>query len=262
MNLKQMFPSKTLDGEDLYHWCRLNNNGQPVCVTIERLDYKTVESDMGEPGLAYYLHTREFSKPFKLSRTRADTIAEVLKSDETDHWIGRTIMVKGDRITVQKQHFWIVQPIIDPPPPKSPLLFAKQDITGAAFVEANVHGRPMAQIASQAPIGMQSAAIGVDVAVKVLDGLNLINKTFTDFVAWAHTSHPELYTAINGKALPDLPESALQWLRQFCAMFPRINPPFNDAQKAEARAKLAPPKVTGDVIDPKTGAVATDDIPF
>lgn len=264
MNLKQMFPKDTLDGEDLYAYCRDNNAGQPVTVTIEKLDYKTRESDqLGGAEIAYYLHVREFKKPFKLSKSRAEIIAEVLGTAETDDWDGRTIKVKGDVITFQGQRYWVIQPVIDPPDQVSSLP-KKMDITGTAF-RPRLTGSPV----SKPPQGTNGGAkpLGIDRAIAMVSLLAECGLTPDDAVKHVQKAAPQIAPDMATHRPPMWPDTAAPWIAQLCRSMPRSKPPMSDHAKAELKAEYEKPEV----IDPKTGelqnAVAgglppVDDIPF
>lgn len=82
------FPSNYLKHEDL--------NGRHVAVTIERVVVETVgqgEDKETKPVLYF----RNGSKGMTLNKTNAETITELLGTDETDEWIGKRVVLYHDK---------------------------------------------------------------------------------------------------------------------------------------------------------------------
>lgn len=254
-----MFPKQTLDAEDLFALAP-----QGAVVTIEKVDFKTYDSGrVGDAEISYFLFTREFKKPFRLNKQNAQTIEQVLGSDETDEWIGRTIMVCGvkkkitDRDTGKPKQIWVID--VDMMAPRSaPTLPPKQDITGLA-----ASNRPTALppgVAAHA--GALSSAsgqntIGIDKAVEIAAVLEERGKSLADLAA--HLDSIGMGGHIAGKELPDWPFLIIAVAKKFCQGFPRCNPSSSPERKAAIRARWeAPPGV-----NPATGEVIPeDDIPF
>ena len=99
MRVSQMFPSQRLDAEDLQAFAP----GVSI-VTIEQVTYRTLEAKKaGEAEIEYAIKFREFRKPVRLSKTRAQVITDVLGTDETDEWQGKTIGIQPVQIQITDQ---------------------------------------------------------------------------------------------------------------------------------------------------------------
>jgi hypothetical protein len=82
--LSDAFPSRYLKAD-----VDVPDDGQLV-VTIRDADFETVgQGDSAEQKLVLYF--QETSKGLVLNKTNGTTIAGLLKSDDTDDWIGRKI---------------------------------------------------------------------------------------------------------------------------------------------------------------------------
>jgi hypothetical protein len=82
--LSDAFPSKYLKAD-----VDVPDDGQLV-VTIRDADFETVgQGDAAEQKLVLYF--QETAKGLVLNKTNGTTIAGLLKSDDTDDWIGRKI---------------------------------------------------------------------------------------------------------------------------------------------------------------------------
>ncbi len=67
-----------------------------MVVTIGLLNKENVASPDAPPELKYTLKFNELPKPFVLNMTNAESIALVLGSEETDHWVGGKIELYYD----------------------------------------------------------------------------------------------------------------------------------------------------------------------
>ena len=84
MKLDEMFPSRYVKGQNL--------QGRAVNVTIARIQFENMRPNPQSPELQkFVLYTAEGKKGVVLSKTLASQIAEILKSDESDDWIGKKV---------------------------------------------------------------------------------------------------------------------------------------------------------------------------
>jgi hypothetical protein len=262
MHLDQMFPKKTLDAEDLGAF-----SPDGVVVTIESIDYKTMPSrTMGEPEIVYYMHVREFKKPFKLNTFNAYAIADLFGTKDTDQWAGRTIRLLArkkmgtDRQTGRPKAYWAfdVDMML---PAESPALPAKQDISGWAAAGHGPRLTAGAQPRQQqlpantdAPPGGVLAPIGEDLAATVVSSLQERGRTVDDFKkALIDAGIDDL---IAGKDPPKWPHAVLPAARKFCTKFPKVAAPMSAAAISALKAgwRPAPP---AEVVDRSTGEVIT-----
>jgi hypothetical protein len=81
-HIDQLFPSPYLAASDLA--------GEVHCVTIDRVTIAEIGPRKDRKPI---LHVREFGKPIVLNRTNGRAIAEVVGSPDTDHWLGRQILI-------------------------------------------------------------------------------------------------------------------------------------------------------------------------
>jgi hypothetical protein len=87
-HIKQMFPSKFMQPEDL-------EAGVMTAVTIERVELLSMQrkSMQGEPEAEWIIKFTEFRKPFRLKGPLAKGIASTLGSDRTEDWVGQRINI-------------------------------------------------------------------------------------------------------------------------------------------------------------------------
>lgn len=279
MRIGQMFPKDTLDAADLAAYSQAT-----TVVTIEKVDFKTFKAKKpGDAEIAYYLFVREFKKPFRIGVMLSRMIEGVLKTDETDEWIGRTIGLRPiyqrfvDRDTGQAKNVWIFDIDIQPPT-APPTLPPKQDITGlAAMIKGGplpgltagpqrpaLPGQPAAQLTADTPIGLDKAAA-------MVSALRERGKTCDDLMK--HLSMAGLGHLVSGKIPPDYPTSVIPSAHGFCRMFPKVAAPATPAELENIKQMWRPPApATTEVINTQTGEVITaggnvppineDDIPF
>lgn len=268
MYLQQMFPKASLDAADLK---ATFPNG--VIVTIESVDAKTFEAkNPGEAEIGYYLKVREFKKPFKLNKSNAMAIADLLGSQNTDDWFGKTINLRAidyritDRQSGQKKIIAIfdVDMLLPTSPPH---LQPNRDITGAFAMLQSPTALP--QNAAFAPkhdftfLPPTSDRIGIDKAVEMVAAFNERDRTTPDFVK--HLESLGLEDLVRGKETPDWPSLILAMARKWVRDVP-VTLKIGAEEKALIRAKWEPPAPKpgwGDVIDTVTGEVIDDDsVPF
>ncbi len=91
MNVTEMFPSKYLKGSELKG---------PVTVTIARI----VKESIYRPGEGkvdgWVLYCEKASRGVVLSKALAMSIAAALNDTETDHWVGRQVVLYPQPMTV------------------------------------------------------------------------------------------------------------------------------------------------------------------
>lgn len=217
MKLTQMWPRKTLDPLDL----QALSGGEPLPVTIEKVDYKTLEArNPGDAEIAYYIKFRELSKPTKLSKTFADQIAACVGSDDTEAWKGRVIAIMMAKIMMPAMDGSgrkVPIPVINcdlMAPTKAPSLQPNTDITGLQFEVAPQSGPSLPVRASrppfngaaanggapstQAPAVNANAVLGADKAARMIVVLRQRGKTWDDFAD--HCKKNALGQLIDGRA--------------------------------------------------------------
>jgi len=69
---------------------------QPVLVTIKALRQTNVAMDDQPEDLKWTITFREFQKPMVLNSTNIQLCTQALGTDETDEWIGKTIVLYND----------------------------------------------------------------------------------------------------------------------------------------------------------------------
>ena len=245
MRVGQMYPSKTLDGRDLFEFAP-----DGAVVTIEKVDFKTFEAkNPGDAEIAYYLYTREFRKPFKLGKMNAESIEQVLGTDESDEWIGQTIMIRGfskkipDRDNKGRMKIiWLID-VDMVKPTTAPTIAPKTDISGM-FAAA----RPKNSLPA-------STQIGAQIAIKIAANLHLRGKNIGDLVAHLHTVG--MGHLVADKTPPQWPNSVLAASRTFSEDLPRVSEPMPKAMFDALLAAwgAAPAQTPTEVIDPTTGEV-------
>lgn len=283
MKLAQMWPRKTLDPLDL---AALVGDERFLPVTIERIDYKTLEArNPGDAEIAYYIKFIELAKPTKLSKTFADQIAACLGTDDTAEWKGRVIAITPARIMVpaldgsgRKVPITVVNCDLMVPR-KPPSLRANTDITGLQFESAGGTARFGLPGKSQAPAGEANpqGVLGDDRAARLIVSLRTRGKSWEDAIR--HCQNLGMGDLIANKMPADAALAVMPSLVAFAKSFPKVMD-VPDVEKAVAELKAAwtpppappptqagqaprAPAVSGEVIDPSTGEVVPhDDIPF
>ena len=268
MKLSQMFPSRTLDAEDLEAFAP----GVTI-VTIENVAFRTMEATKpGDAEIEYSIKFREFRKMVRLSKTRAQTIADVLGTDETDEWVGKTVGISPAKISIydrdSKRNKLLTIVSIDIQRPMSPPTLAPNtDITGAAS-QARLNARAVPGASLPPTAGAAPAMLGMEQASLILAALKERNKTWDDLLVYLRSLG--MGEAVAGRMPFDCPAAVLAPARAFVRGFPRVKDVDVQAEAGRIRAGWAPPAAT-EVIDKATGEVITlpgpdagtnDDIPF
>lgn len=274
MKLTQMWPRKTLDPLDL---AALVADERFLSVTIERIDYKTLEArNPGDAEIAYYIKFVELAKPTKLSKTFADQIAACLGTDDTAEWKGRVISITPAKIMVpaldgsgRKVPITVVNCDLMAPR-KPPGLRPNTDITGLQFAAAS--GAPRLQpgqpptIAAGGVAVAANATLGDDRAARLIVSLRTRGKSWEDAVR--HCKSMGMGELIAGKIPADAALAVMPSIVAFGRSFPKVaDVPDAEQAVAELKAAWAPPQPTaetmrtpaasvrGEVIDPSTGEV-------
>jgi len=264
MRLSQMFPKSTLDAADL----AALNQGVTV-VTIEKVDFQTFKAKRpGDAEIAYFLHVREFKKPFRMGKMISGQIAQVIGTDETDDWIGKTIGLRPlyqrftDEKTGHARMVWIFDvDMVKPSTP--PQLMPKQDITGLA---ASIKGGPVPgitagvqspQLAGAGAVVADASPMGVDKAAAMVSALRERGKTCDDLIK--HLGNAGMSHLVVGKIPPDWPVSVIPATHGFCRMFPKsaaaASPTELEAIKQMWRPPASTAAPTTEVINKQTGEV-------
>lgn len=92
LNINQAFSSKYLKHSDL--------NGKRVLVTIDQVTVETIgQGNEQEQKPVLYFQGKD--KGMVLNKTNAFSIAEIVGSEDTDHWKGHRIVLHQDRTMYQ-----------------------------------------------------------------------------------------------------------------------------------------------------------------
>ena len=93
MKLSQMFPRRYATGEDL--------QGKSITVTISQVNREKMRPQPNAPEVEkWVVYFQDARKGIVLNRTLAYQIADILGSDETEDWIGKTITLYPQPMTV------------------------------------------------------------------------------------------------------------------------------------------------------------------
>lgn len=93
MKLSQMFPKRYATGEDL--------QGKAVTLTISKVSAEKMHPQPNAPEVErFVVYFKEAKKGIILSRTLAYQFAEILSSEDTDDWLGKSITIYPQPMTV------------------------------------------------------------------------------------------------------------------------------------------------------------------
>ena len=87
MKINEMIPSKFLKKEDV---------GRGTLATIRSIEKVNVAVDGAEPEYKYAMSFDELDKPMVLNPTNIHLTAQVCNSEETEEWIGKSIVLYTD----------------------------------------------------------------------------------------------------------------------------------------------------------------------
>lgn len=211
MKLGQMFPSKYLAASDL-------EAGKFMLVTIAEIDWIDVsmhKDSPDDPDAAYIMKLREFKKPMKLNRTNANTIATVLKSDDTDDWAGRQIRIFPTQAQFGNQTFPVIRVDFNP-------------VHGGALPPRN----PGATLASPAtasslPATFDTKPVGQKNAAAFMAALAEQGKRTDDFLRWAKLCEREIHDLCYGREINDWPRGGATLMQRYLREIPPDTGPEN-----------------------------------
>lgn len=86
-NINQMIESKYLKQSDL---------DQDTIVTVEKVGKANVAREGDEPEYKWLIRFTEFQKPMVLNSTNIKRLAKACDSDDTDHWLGKQVVLYVD----------------------------------------------------------------------------------------------------------------------------------------------------------------------
>ncbi len=86
-NIKDMKSSKFLKKDDV---------GEGVIVTIQGVSQENVAKEGVDPELKWCIHFTNLDKPMVLNTTNMQLIAKFLKSEDTDDWENKRIILYDD----------------------------------------------------------------------------------------------------------------------------------------------------------------------
>jgi hypothetical protein len=93
MKLSQMFPRRYATGEDL--------QGKAITLTIASIILEKMHPQANAPEVEkWVLYFKEAKKGVVLNRTMAYQIGEFLGSEDTDDWVGKSITIYPQPMTV------------------------------------------------------------------------------------------------------------------------------------------------------------------
>lgn len=87
MHVSQLKESKFLKKEDV---------GTGVVGTIREITQENVAKQGAEPEMKFCLHFDEWDKPLVLNSVNGQLIAQIVGSEETDHWMGSQVELYED----------------------------------------------------------------------------------------------------------------------------------------------------------------------
>ena len=99
MKVGEAYPSRFIKAEDL--------NGQDIAVKISSVELEAVDKDGKEKKLVLGFTGK--SKHLVCNKTNANTITKILNTDETDEWIGRSIIIGPREVEFQGETVWSIR---------------------------------------------------------------------------------------------------------------------------------------------------------
>jgi len=85
--ISDMIPSKYL---------KISDVPDPVIVTIRGVKQVNVAQDDQPPEMKWAIKFAEYDRPMTLNSTNLHVAAKVLKSEDTDDWVGKEIVLYND----------------------------------------------------------------------------------------------------------------------------------------------------------------------
>jgi len=87
MKMSDMLPSNYLKQSDF---------DEPLIVTVAGLEQKNLARDDDTPEMRWVAYFKEFDKPLVLNSTNIQLMAKACKSEDTDEWIGKEVVIFTD----------------------------------------------------------------------------------------------------------------------------------------------------------------------
>lgn len=231
-SLKEMFPSKYLQAEDL-------QRGRFTLVTIEKVYAGAARqtSAGAEPEIKWYLRLREFRKPMGLWGATARVIAEVLGADRTEQWEGRRINIYPSTYT----SFGETKPCIavDPHPVEAGL---------PAEASVGAGGGGLVNLHEKRPIPREAVE-------RFLTHCRAVGKGWEDFLRWSKINAPDALALAFGVDFDAVPSGIVPAMK---AYLDSLQLPAPGAAAGAGDAAGPGRSVVGqikEIIDKRTGEV-------
>lgn len=238
-SLRDMFPSKYLQSEDLPH-------GRNTTVTIEKVypGQARANNHGDEPEVKWMIRFREFRKPMTLWQSNAKMIASLLGSEDVDTWRGKQVNIYPSTYT----SFGEVKPCINVD--KFPVEAGRAPV--GAIVPAN-DGRVVPVAAIERFLGHLKAA----------------GKSWEDFLKWSRGPFPGVVSMAWGMEMGEIPAGVVPAMKAYLDHLVSTKPAeLIDKTTGEVISPAAGPTQTPQVsftptAPPKTkDEISADDIPF
>lgn len=199
-NIKQMFPRRYMSHEDLTRGEMYNGTIKAVVL----IQARARPGGFGQPGMPgampptveepeWALQFHEWPKPMRLKVSKANLIAYVVGSEETDHWIGRKIQFYRGQVDIGGRPQECI--LIDQTPlPVGPALAAS---TATGFK----------------PTGKRVPREAVERFRDTAESLG--GKKWDDFLAWLKRTDAAGLSAAFGTALDDLDAGLIPLMKRY-----------------------------------------------
>ena len=201
-NIDQMFPSKYISYKDL-------DKNVPYSGTIAAVSLEAARAQGWSAGgrnsqpveQDWVIVFREWGKPFKLKPAKAQLLAQMFGSKNTDDWVGRVVNFYRSTIVIGQEAKECIS-IDDRPqmPSQAPgLVVSAQSSTGVPPPR-----KPMFLDPARAKVKIPDAAI-----TRFKNAIADYEKTWSDFVAWLKQQNQEAHDLVVGRALDDISGAVL-----------------------------------------------------
>lgn len=292
MKLGQMFPPTSLKGEMLPR--------RPVVVRIEEVDYRLGTDDSGNPEPYYLMFLEGWPKPMYLNKTNAHTIAQLVGSDETEDWRGRTISIRpaaGNHpdgrpcVTIQVDMVAPTSPPELTPPPETAealggnwrpaLARGMAGHQAGGYIDATATpSEPAAQPppTQQLPADFDMASMGEAMASRVVEALKRRGLNWEAMLIAMKREAPAFFEVTFGVETADVPKGVCSWIVGFLESHPVADtgaptrtPPAAENPAYALSAPSPPPAASVSLEpehappppgDPPHDPMTEDDIPF
>lgn len=238
--LREMFPSKYLQAEDL-------PRNQNTIVTIERVYPGQARAQHGgDPEVKWFIKFHEFRRPMGLWRTTAQSIADVLNTENTDAWSGQQIAIYPSTYI----SFGESKPCINVDK------WRPSQVQAGAITVAPVTG-PLSHLL----IANDNRVIPLTHVQRFLALCKERGRDFDSFLHWLKINAPNAHEIVFGKDLPAIPAAVTQLMKAFLDQInaqPRPEPQTGEVvDRTTGEVKFTPPPPGS-----KQAAVPEEDIPF